>query len=88
MVVFAICFILCVAPIGMNPIFVNRNFTNESLNLAWMTLRTATDKLALLELMYGVGAIAGGLIMTVWGGFHRRFTSWESLCPVWPPPTY
>ncbi|MCI1634641.1 MFS transporter [Bifidobacterium sp.] len=75
MVVFAICFILCVAPIGMNPIFVNRNFTNESLNLAWMTLRTATDKLALLELMYGVGAIAGGLIMTVWGGFHRRFTS-------------
>lgn len=42
------------------PILVTKHFGGEALQLAW------------LESAAGIGIIAGGLILSVWGGFHRR----------------
>jgi MFS transporter, DHA3 family, macrolide efflux protein len=42
------------------PLLVTRHFGGEAMHLAWM--QTAS----------GVGIIAGGLLLSVWGGFKRR----------------
>lgn len=75
MITYAICFGICVAPGGLNSVFVNRNFAQDTINLGWMQLTTTPSKLALVELSYGMGAIIGGLIMTAWGGWHNRLIS-------------
>jgi DHA3 family macrolide efflux protein-like MFS transporter len=42
------------------PILVTKHFSGEALQLAW------------LDSAAGIGIIAGGLILSVWGGFQRR----------------
>jgi DHA3 family macrolide efflux protein-like MFS transporter len=42
------------------PILVTKHFGGEALQLAW------------LDSAAGIGIIAGGLILSVWGGFQRR----------------
>ena len=57
------------APISaLMPIFVTNHLNSEVLRLGW------------LQTAFGVGIIAGGLILGVWGGFKRRvFTSFIFL---------
>ena len=42
------------------PILVTRHFGGQALQLGW------------LESGFGFGVVAGGLLLSVWGGFHRR----------------
>lgn len=52
---------LMAAPIGaLLPLLVTKHFQGGALQLAW------------LELMLGVGMLAGGVLLGVWGGFRRR----------------
>jgi DHA3 family macrolide efflux protein-like MFS transporter len=54
--------------IALMPIFVTTHLNSEVLRLGWM------------QTAFGVGMIAGGLILGVWGGFKRRvFTSFIFL---------
>jgi len=52
---------LMAAPIGaLLPLLITQHFQGGALELAW------------LELMLGVGMLAGGVLLGVWGGFRRR----------------
>ncbi len=52
---------LMAGPIGaLMPILVTNHFASGVLQLAW------------LELTLGVGLLAGGLLLGIWGGFQRR----------------
>lgn len=52
---------LMAAPIGaLLPLLVTKHFQGGALQLAW------------LELTLGVGMLAGGVLLGVWGGFRRR----------------
>jgi DHA3 family macrolide efflux protein-like MFS transporter len=42
------------------PILVTKHFGGQALQLAW------------IESAWGIGVVAGGLTLSVWGGFHRR----------------
>ncbi|BDR52902.1 MFS transporter [Bombiscardovia nodaiensis] len=75
LVAYALCFMLTVAPGGLNALFVGRNFSSGPLEVLGLHLTTSTDKLGFIELIYGLGAVVGGLIMTVWGGFAHRLRS-------------
>jgi DHA3 family macrolide efflux protein-like MFS transporter len=53
------------------PLLVTRHFGGGALQLAW------------LESTWGTGVIAGGLILSVWGGFRRKvFTSMMGLIGI------
>ncbi|BDR54484.1 MFS transporter [Bombiscardovia apis] len=75
LVTYALCFMLTVAPGGLNAVFVGRNFSAGSLDIFGIHLTNATDKLGCIELLYGLGAVSGGLLMTAWGGFAKRLRS-------------
>jgi DHA3 family macrolide efflux protein-like MFS transporter len=63
----AINFLL--TPAGaLTPILVTRHYNG------------AAPQLAMMDAVYGVGIIAGGLLLSIWGGFKRRvFTSMMGL---------
>jgi DHA3 family macrolide efflux protein-like MFS transporter len=42
------------------PILITNHFNGQALQLAWM------------ESSWGIGVVAGGLLLSIWGGFHRR----------------
>lgn len=50
-------------PMELLPILVTRHFGGEVFRLGW------------LNSAWGVGAVAGGLLMGAWGGFKRRITT-------------
>jgi DHA3 family macrolide efflux protein-like MFS transporter len=62
-VLFAILQFLSAPANALTPLFVTEYFGGDVLKLGW--LQTAA----------GVGVIAGGLIMGVWGGFKRRIVT-------------
>lgn len=57
---FAIIFVLSVAPSYLTPLMVVRSFGDE----VWM--------LAVLELAFSIGMVLGGAALAVWGGFRNR----------------
>lgn len=60
LVLFAVVFILVVAPSGLTPLMVVRTFGEE----VW--------KLTALEVAYGVGMMIGGAVIAAWGGLKNR----------------
>lgn len=60
MVLFAAVFLLIVAPSGLTPLMVVRNFGDE----VWM--------LSALEISFSVGMLIAGGTIAVWGGFKNR----------------
>ena len=48
---------------SLMPILVTRQFHGQAFQLAW------------LELAWGVGVVAGGLALGIWGGFKRRIVT-------------
>jgi MFS transporter, DHA3 family, macrolide efflux protein len=53
----------------LTPVFVSRYLDNDVLKLAW------------IESSAGIGIIAGGLVLGIWGGFkHRMYTVILALC--------
>lgn len=53
------------------PLLITRHFGGGALQLAWM------------ESTWGIGVIAGGLLLGIWGGFRRRvFTSMMGLMGI------
>lgn len=54
---------------SLQPILVRRHFNGDAIHLAW------------LEAAWGIGMVAGSLVLSAWGGFRRRiFTSLVGLC--------
>lgn len=45
---------------ALMPIFITRHFGRGALELGWM------------ESAWGIGVVVGGLVLSGWGGFHRR----------------
>jgi len=60
LVLFAVVFILTVAPSMLTPLMVVRSFGDE----VWL--------LTVNELAFSVGMLAGGLLVAVWGGFRNK----------------
>jgi DHA3 family macrolide efflux protein-like MFS transporter len=60
LVLFAVVFLLVVAPSGLTPLMVVRTFGDE----VW--------KLTALEVAYGVGMMIGGAAIAAWGGLKNR----------------
>ncbi len=50
-------------PMSLMPILVTRHLGGEAIRLAWMNSS------------WGVGLVVGGLILSAWGGFHRRIVT-------------
>jgi len=50
-------------PMALMPILVTQHFGGEALRLAWMNSS------------WGVGLVAGGLILSAWGGFRQRIVT-------------
>lgn len=59
---FAVVFVLTVAPSYLTPLMVARTFGDE----VW--------KLTVLEIVFSVGLILGGVIISIWGGTKNRIT--------------
>jgi DHA3 family macrolide efflux protein-like MFS transporter len=60
LVLFAIIFLLTVAPSYLTPLMVARTFGDE----VW--------KLTVLEISFSVGMVLGGIVIAVWGGTRNR----------------
>ncbi len=60
LVVFAVVFVLTVAPSALTPLMVARTFGGE----IWM--------LTVLELAFSIGMTLGGITLAVWGGLQNR----------------
>jgi MFS transporter, DHA3 family, macrolide efflux protein len=60
LVLFAVVFLLVVAPSGLTPLMIVRTFGEE----VW--------KLTALEVSYGVGMMIGGAVIAAWGGLKNR----------------
>jgi MFS transporter, DHA3 family, macrolide efflux protein len=60
LVLFAVVFLLVVAPSALTPLMVVRTFGEE----VW--------KLTALEVAYGVGMMIGGAVIAAWGGLKNR----------------
>lgn len=55
---------LVLTPTGsLQPILVTRHFGGQAIHLAWM------------ESAWGIGMVAGGLTLGVWGGFRKRIVT-------------
>ena len=63
MAIFAIVFLLIVAPSNLSPLMLVRNFGSE----VWL--------LTVLELAFGVGMVLGGALMAVWGSKLDRLNT-------------
>lgn len=48
---------------ALQPILVTRHFGGQAFHLAWM------------ESAWGIGVVAGGLTLSVWGGFRKRIVT-------------
>lgn len=57
---FAVVFLLAVAPSNLTPLMLVRSFGDE----VWM--------LTVLEICFSVGMIAGGIVIAAWGGMKNR----------------
>jgi len=54
---------LLIPAFSLTPILVTRHFGGGALQLGW------------LDSAWGIGAVAGGLLLSVWGGFRRRMVT-------------
>lgn len=55
---------LVLTPTGaLQPILVTRHFGGQAFHLAWM------------ESAWGIGVVAGGITLSVWGGFRKRIVT-------------
>ena len=68
LVLFAIIFLLTVAPSMLTPLMVVRSFGPEE----W--------KLAATEIAFSIGMMGGGILMAAWGGFKNRITTLIVAC--------
>lgn len=68
LVLFAIIFLLTVAPSMLTPLMVVRSFGPEE----W--------KLAANEIAFSVGMMGGGILMAAWGGFKNRIGTMIVAC--------
>ncbi len=67
--IFFAFFMFCVVPAAqLTPLMVARTFGNE----VW--------KLSLTEVMFSVGSVAGGILISAWGGFKNRMHSVALSC--------
>jgi MFS transporter, DHA3 family, macrolide efflux protein len=72
LVILAIIINFLVAPLNaLLPLFVTKYLSGDVLKLGW------------LGTTFGIGIIAGGLFMGVWGGFKRRITTILAGIIVW-----
>jgi DHA3 family macrolide efflux protein-like MFS transporter len=72
LVILAMLINFLVAPVNaLLPLFVKNFFGGDVLKLGW------------LQTTFGVGVIAGGLIMGAWGGFRRRTVTSFSSFLIW-----
>lgn len=60
LMLFAIIFVLAVAPSYLTPLMLVREFGDE----VWM--------LTVLELMFSIGMVVGGVVIAVWGGMKNK----------------
>lgn len=68
-----ICFI-AVAPMNLTMLLMTREFEGVDLNLGFVNLTTASDKLAANELGWSLGMLAGGALMSTVGAKRVRDT--------------
>ncbi|HEX5858161.1 MAG TPA: MFS transporter [Microbacterium sp.] len=67
LVLFAIVFVLTVAPSYLTPLMIERSFSTGVADTdAWL--------LTLLEISFSIGMVVGGLVIAVWGGMKDRIT--------------
>lgn len=50
-------------PMELLPLLVTRHFGGQALQLGWMSSS------------WGIGVVAGGLVLSLWGGFQRRIST-------------
>lgn len=60
---FAVIFLLTVAPSYLTPLMLVRSFGDE----VW--------KLTVLEMSFSAGMVVGGLVIAIWGGFRNRIAT-------------
>ena len=68
-----VCFI-AVAPMNLTLLLMTREFEGVDLDLGFVTLTTASDKLAANELGWSLGMLAGGALMSTVGAGRVRDT--------------
>lgn len=68
----ALTCVFAVAPTNLTLLLVARVYANESLDLGFVTLTSATDKLAANELCWSAGMVLGGLLTSALGSHVGR----------------
>lgn len=61
-----VCFVNT-APMNLTPLLMNRGFRGQSLDLGFIVLKTATDKLAADEFAWSLGMVLGGVLLSSLG---------------------
>lgn len=65
LLLFAIVFVLTVAPSYLTPLMIERSFsTGDTDTDAWL--------LTFLEIAFSIGMVVGGIVIAVWGGMKNR----------------
>ena len=63
--------VVVIPPANMTPVIIVRNFGSEQ----W--------KLALVEILWSVGMVVGGLVLAAWGGLKNRMTMMLIIADGW-----